>query len=113
MERRNFLKIAFGFGCVMAAGVAIGTSSADAAPLQPSPLTQAAPATTDGHVQRALISQDESDRIAPIQVHWGHHGYHGRGHHWGWGHRHWGWHHRHWGWRHHHWHRHWHHRHYW
>ncbi|MGJ4883084.1 twin-arginine translocation signal domain-containing protein [Bradyrhizobium sp. HKCCYLRH1065] len=119
MERRNFLKLALGFGCAAAAGAVLRTTDAVAAPLAPLPLNEAAPSARDQHVEPAVGSQDEADRLAPEQVRWGHHGHHhghhGHGHHWGWRRRHWGWRRRHWGWRHHHrhWHRHWHRRHHW
>ncbi|MGJ4950471.1 twin-arginine translocation signal domain-containing protein [Bradyrhizobium sp. HKCCYLS20291] len=110
MERRDFLKLAFGLGCVAATGAVLSGTEARAAPLSPVPLNDAVPPVSDQKVERALSSQDEADRLAPEQVHWRH-----RGHHWGWRRRHWGWRRRHWGWRHHHrhWHRRWHRRHYW
>ncbi len=103
MERRSFLNLAMALGCVVAASAALLATPSIAAPLSPAPLVDKAP--VDGNVQRAVTSAGEAGRLAPQQVHWHHHGYHGRGHHWGWGHHH--WHHRHWGWHH----RHWHHRH--
>jgi hypothetical protein len=101
MERRHFLKIAFGF----AAGAAVLATSLQAAPLAPQPFeTSGRPPLAD--VRPAVTSAEEASHLKPEQVHWGHHWHH---RHWGWHHhRHWGWHHRHWGWRHHHWHRHWH-----
>ncbi|BAM89051.1 conserved exported hypothetical protein [Bradyrhizobium oligotrophicum S58] len=109
MERRNFLKLALGLGCAAAAGAVLRTTDSIAAPLSPSPLTEAAPSAADQPVDRVVTSQDEADRLAPEQVRWGHHGHHhGHGHHWGWRRRHWGWRHHH-----RHWHRHWHRRHYW
>ncbi|HET7490627.1 MAG TPA: hypothetical protein VFK01_02015 [Bradyrhizobium sp.] len=81
-------------------------AAAQAAPMPPIPVEQSIQPTLGLAAEPAVISQDEIDRIKPVEVRWGHHG-----HHWGhrhWGH-HWGWRHRHWGWRHHHWHhRHWH-----
>jgi hypothetical protein len=100
MERRHFLKIAFGF----AAGAATLAASAQAAPLAPQPLENGGrlpPA--DAHP--AVTSAEEASRLKPEEVRWGHHW------HRHWHRRHWGWHHRHWGWRHRHWHRHWHRRH--
>ncbi|WP_426442290.1 twin-arginine translocation signal domain-containing protein [Bradyrhizobium genosp. P] len=95
MERRDFLKIAFG----IAAGAAAFAASVQAAPLAPHPLNEDAksPAGEDAHP--AVTTGEEVDRLKPEEVRW-HHG------HRGWGHRH--WHHRHWGWRRRHWHRHWH-----
>jgi hypothetical protein len=106
MERRHFLKLAFG----AAAGAAVLAASAQAAPLAPHPLVEdeRLPAKEAAHL--AVISEDEVNRLKPEEVRWGHHGH---GHHWGWHRRHWGWRRRHWGWRHRHWHhRHWHRR-YW
>ncbi|CCE09915.1 conserved hypothetical protein [Bradyrhizobium sp. STM 3843] len=112
MDRRSFLNLAIALGCTVAAGAAMVATPSSAAPLSPAPLADTAPAAVTDNVQRALTTADEVGQLAPQQVHWGHHGYHGRGHHWGWRHhhwhhRHWGWHHRHHGWHHHHWHRHW------
>jgi len=105
MERRYFLKLAFG----VAAGAAALAVSAQAAPLLPvSPQAGLMPSRAE-EAKPAVVTQDDVDHLQPEQVHWGHHGH---GHHWGW-HRH-HWHHRHWGWRRHHWHRRhwgWHHRH--
>ncbi|WP_244064968.1 twin-arginine translocation signal domain-containing protein [Bradyrhizobium sp. Ce-3] len=107
MERRDFLKIAFG----VAACAAAFTATVQAAPLAPLPLTQDArsPAGSDAHP--AVTTGDEVGRLKPEEVRW-HHGHRGW-HHWHWHHRH--WHHRHWGWRHHHWrgHHHWHRHHHW
>ncbi|MGJ4942288.1 hypothetical protein ACQR1W_17060 [Bradyrhizobium sp. HKCCYLS1011] len=107
MDRRSFLNLAIALGCVVAAGATMVATPSSAAPLSPAPLADTAPAAVTGNVQRALTTADEVGQLAPQQVRWGHHGYHGRGHHWGWRHHH--WHHRHWGWhhRHHGWHRHW------
>jgi hypothetical protein len=91
MERRHFLKLAFG----VAAGTAALAASARAAPLAPHPLARGGqlPASEDLHP--AVTTKDEVDRLKPQEVRWGHH----------W-HRH--WHRRHWGWHRHHWrHRHW------
>jgi hypothetical protein len=94
MERRHFLKIAFG----AAAGTAMLAAGAKAAPLAPQPLERdQRPPVVDEELRPAVTSADEVDRLKPEQVHWGHH-------------RH--WHHHHWhrwrGWHRHHWHRHWH-----
>lgn len=91
MERRNFLKLAFG----VAAGAAALTTAAQAAPLAPQPLGDPRMPQGNPDAHPAVTSSDEAASLKPEQVHW-----HGRGHHWGWGHR------RHWGWRHRRWHRH-------
>jgi hypothetical protein len=101
MERRHFLKIAFGF----AAGAAALAASVQAAPLAPHPLVEDGPlppANPDAHP--AVTTSDEVDHLKPEEVRWGrhwHHRWHRR--HWGWRRRHWGWRRRHWGW--HRWHR--------
>jgi len=100
MERRDFLKFAFG----VAAGAAALAASAQAAPLVPQPLATDGPlppADSDAHP--AVTTGDEVDLLKPEEVRWHRH--------WGWHHRHWGWRHRHWGWRRRHWRR-WHRR-YW
>lgn len=102
MERRNFLKLAFG----AAAGAAAFTAAAQAAPLTPQPIDGPAGAPgANADIHPAVTSTEEAAQLKPEQVRW-----HGHGH---WHHRHWGWHHRHWGWRHRHWgwHRRWHRRH--
>jgi hypothetical protein len=101
MERRHFLKVAFGF----AAGAAALAASAQAAPLAPHPLIEDGPlpqANPDAHP--AVTTAEEVDRLKPEEVRWGHH-WHRHWHRrlWGW-HRH-RWHHRHWGWHRRHWHR--------
>src|SRR5882757_7513729 len=100
MERRHFLKLAFG----LAAGAAALAASAHAAPLMPQPLEGQLPVNPDAHP--AVTTGDEVERLQPEEVRWGRHWGHRR--HWGWHrHRHWGWRRRHWGWRHRHrgWHR--------
>jgi hypothetical protein len=90
MERRHFLKLAFGF----AAGAAALAASARAAPLAPHPLTEG------GRLEPrpAVVSGDEVDHLKPEEVRWG------RRRHWGWRRRRWGWRRRrHWGWRRRHW----------
>lgn len=85
MERRHFIKLAFGF----AAGAAVLAASAQAAPLLPQPIAEGGrlpPAHED--VRPAVTTADEASRLKPEEVRWG-------------------WHRRHWGWRHRHWHRHW------
>ena len=93
MERRHFLKLAFGFA---AGGVALA-ASARAAPLMPQPLVEDGKLPPDPDAHPAVTSGDEVDRLTPAEVRWGH------GHHRGWGHRHWGWRRRHWGGRRRHW----------
>jgi hypothetical protein len=101
MERRHFLKLAFGFA---AGGVALA-ASAQAAPLMPAPLADDAKLPPDENAQPAVTSGDEVDRLTPEEVRWGR----GRGRHRGWGRRGWGrrrrgwgrrrWRRRYWGWR--------------
>jgi hypothetical protein len=95
MERRHFLKLAFGFA---AGGVALA-ASAQAAPLMPAPLADDAKLPTDKDVQPAVTNGEEVEQLTPEEVRWG------RGRHRGWGRRHWGWRRRrwrrrrYWGWR--------------
>ena len=97
MERRHFLKIAFGF----AAGVGLAAQAitqAQAAPLLPAnPLDNH---KLDTEPQAAVASQDDVDRLQPEQVQWRRRGWRRR--------RFWGYRRRHWGWR-----RRWHRRRYW
>jgi hypothetical protein len=88
MERRHFLKIAFG----AAAGAAAFAATAQAAPMVPLNEHTLRPSSPDAHP--AVTTGDEVDHLKPEQVRW---------HHRHWHHRH--WHRRHWGWRHRHWHR--------
>ena len=74
MERRHFLKLAFGFAAG-AAALAAG-AEAEAAPLAPQPLTEGRPPPGNGDAQPAVATGDEVDRLAPEQVRWGR----GRGH---------------------------------
>jgi hypothetical protein len=95
MERRHFLKLAFGFA---AGGVALA-ASAQAAPLMPAPLADDDKLPANKDAQPAVTSRDEADRLTPEEVGWGR----GRGRRRGWGRRHWGWRRRrwrrrHWGW---------------
>jgi hypothetical protein len=90
MERRHFLKIAFGFAAG-AAGAAALAASAQAAPLAPQLLDNSG-RLPPADVRPAVTSAEEANSLKPEPVRWGHH----------W-HRH--WHRRHWGWRHRHWHR--------
>ncbi|MDN4988804.1 twin-arginine translocation signal domain-containing protein [Bradyrhizobium sp. WYCCWR 13022] len=98
MERRNFLKLAFG----VAAGAAAFTAAAQAAPLAPQVLGNGGMPSANPDAHPAVTSSEEAAQLKPEQVHW--HG-HGHGH---WHRRHWGWRHRHWGW-----HRRWHHHRHW
>jgi hypothetical protein len=88
MERREFLKVALG----IAAGVAATVASAQAAPLMPQPLDEAAKLPSNPDAQPAVTSGDEVDRLKPEEVRWG------RGRRWGFRRRHWGYRRRHWGW---------------
>ena len=86
MERRHFLKLAFGFA---AGGIALA-ASAQAAPLMPAPLADDAKLPVNPDVQPAVTSGEEVDRLTPEEVRWG-----WRRRHWGrrrWRRRHWGWH---------------------
>jgi hypothetical protein len=91
MERRHFLKLAFGF----AAGAAAFAASAQAAPLAPHPLTEDGRLPpSDKEARPALATGDEVEHLKPEEVRWG------RRRHWGWRRRHWGWRRRRrWGWR--------------
>jgi hypothetical protein len=93
MERRHFLKLAFG----VAAGTAALAAGAQAAPFAPHPLAKderLPPAREDLH--SAVVTEDEVNRLKPEQVRWG---WHRR-----WHRRHWGWHRHHWRrWRRRHW----------
>ena len=104
MERRNFLKLAFG----VAAGAAAFTAAAQAAPLAPQGLGNGNMPSANPDAHPAVTTSEEAALIKPEPVRWGHRRWHHR--HWGWRHRHWGWRHRHWRWRRrwhrHHW-RHW------
>jgi hypothetical protein len=95
MERRHFLKLAFGF----AAGAAALAASAQAAPLAPHPRTEDGRLPPESEEPRpAVVSGDEVDHLKPEEVRWG------RRRHWGWRRRRWGWRRRrHWGWRRRHW----------
>jgi len=109
MERRHFLKLAFGF----AAGAA--AFGARAAPLVPHPLAEDGPLPPSNEDARpAVTNGNEVANLKPEEVrhrgwgrrHWGwrrrHWGWRRRRH-WGWRRRHWGWRRRHWGWRRRHW----------
>ena len=93
MERRHFLKLAFGF----VAGAA--ALAAQAAPLMPHPLAEDGPLPPSNEDARpAVTTGDEAERLKPEEVRWRRH--------WGWRRRHWRrryWRRRHWGWRRRHW----------
>lgn len=111
MERRHFLRLAFGFA---AGGIALA-ATAQAAPLMPQPLDAGDPHPANPDAHPAVTSGEEVDRLKPEEVRWGHRHWGWRRRHWGWRRRHWGWRRRHWGWRRRHWgwhHRRWHRR-YW
>ena len=76
MERRHFLKLAFGF----AAGAAVLAASAQAAPLMPRRPAGNDQLPVNPNAHSAVTSTDEVDRLQPEQVRWGRHH--------GWGHRH-------------------------
>lgn len=96
MERRHFLKIAFGF----AAGAVVTASAvkvAGAAPLAPQSLLPLEPPDSARAPQAALATQDDLDRAHVEQVRWHHRRHWHRRRYWGWHHRrHWGWRRRHW-----------------
>ena len=64
MERRHFLKLAFGFA---AGGIALA-ASAQAAPLMPAPLADDAKLPVNPDTQPALTSDEEADRLTPEEV---------------------------------------------
>ena len=102
MERRHFLKLAFGF----AAGAAALAASAQAAPLAPQRLTDGRLPPGGEKPGPAVTTENDVDRLKPEQVRWRHRWYRRR---WRWRrHRHWGWRRRHWGYR-----RRWHRRRFW
>ena len=98
MDRRDFLKLAFGF----AAGAAAFAASAQAAPLMPHPLAEDGPLPPSNEDARpAVTTGDEVDHLKPEEVRWGwhrrywrrrrrwHRRYWRRRHYWGWHRRHW------------------------
>ena len=86
------------FSAGLVAGAIVLAASAQAAPV--APLSgQAANVPAAVKVEPAVVSQNEVDRVKPVQVHWHHHWHHRHWHHHHWHHRHWHhhhWHHRHW-----------------
>lgn len=82
MERRHFLKLAFGFA---AGGVALA-ATAQAAPLLPQPLAENGKFPPNPDLEPAVTS--EAERLQPAEVRWGR-GRRGFGRR-GWGRRGWG-----------------------
>ncbi len=79
MERRDFLKFAFGF----AAGAAALAASAQAAPLLPQPLAEGGPIPPSKEgAQPAVTTENEVESLTPDEVRWGRRR-------WGWGRRRW------------------------
>jgi hypothetical protein len=69
MERRHFLKLAFGF----AASAAALAASARAAPLLPHPLAEDGPLPPSNEDARpAVTSRDEVEHLKPEEVRWYH-----------------------------------------
>ena len=90
MERRHFLKLAFGF----AAGAAALAASAQAAPLTPHPLLEDGRLPPNEEARPAVATEEDVNSLKPEEVRWGrrwHRRWHRRR--WGWRRR------RHWGWR--------------
>jgi hypothetical protein len=95
MERRHFLKLAFGF----AAGAAALAASARAAPLLPHPLAEDGPLPPSNEDARtAVTTGDEVEHLKPEEVRWYHRHWRRRRrwHRRYWRRRHWGWRRRHW-----------------
>jgi hypothetical protein len=93
MERRHFLKVAFGFAA--AAGAIALAASANAAPLPPISTAPGLARPRGEGAEPAVVSQDEVNSLKPKEVRWGRHWHHRHWHrrHWGWHRR---WHRRHW-----------------
>lgn len=68
MERRHFLKLAFG----AAAGATALAASARAAPLAPHPLAEDERLPAGEAARPAVISEDEVNRLKPEEVRWRH-----------------------------------------
>jgi hypothetical protein len=79
MERRHFLKLAFGF-IAGASALAAGAVATEAAPLPPVTPEGQGP-VPPREAEPAIATQDDVDRLAPDQVRWRRH--------WGWRRRHW------------------------
>jgi hypothetical protein len=90
MERRHFLKLAFG---VATGAVALATA-AQAAPLVSQPIDGPCCPAAKSDARPAVVSGDEVKDLKLEQVGWRHRRWHRR--HWGWPRRHWGWRRRHW-----------------
>jgi hypothetical protein len=69
MERRHFLKFAFG----VAAGAAALAASAQAAPLAPHPLAEDERLPAKEAARPAVTTKDEVESLKPEEVRWGHH----------------------------------------
>jgi hypothetical protein len=88
MERRHFLKLAFGF----IAGASALAAGAEAAPLPPvTPEGQGLVPQRGKRAEPAVATQDDVDRLTPDQVRWRRR--------WGYRRRFWGYRRRRWGWR--------------
>lgn len=87
MERRDFLKLTFGF----IAGAAAFAATADAAPLPPISADPGLVPPSDQGAEPAITTQDDVDRLNPDEVKGGRGGGRGRGRgrRRGWGRRRW------------------------
>jgi hypothetical protein len=82
MERRNFLKLTFGF-IAGASALAAGVIDTEAAPLPPVPPEGQGLVPQRGEpAEPAVTTQDDVDHLAPEQVRWRRH--------WGYRRRYWG-----------------------
>jgi hypothetical protein len=86
MERRHFMKLAFG----VAVGAAALAASAQAAPLMPHPLAEDERLPANDAARPAVATDDEVNRLKPEEVRWRRRHWHRRH----WHRRH--WHRRHW-----------------
>jgi hypothetical protein len=87
MQRRDFLKLAFGVAGVAAGATALA-ASANAAPLSPISPVQGLMPSHGENLESAVVTQADVDHLKPEEVRWGRHRH--------WDRRHWGWHRRHW-----------------
>jgi hypothetical protein len=69
MERRHFLKVAFGF-VAGASALAAGAVGTEAAPLPPVPPEGQGVPQRGERAEPAIATQDDVDRLAPDQVRW-------------------------------------------